>query len=65
MYVRVLTSQQYGGAVLLRGGGAVPRQALAADEVLGALALLDELLRRHAEQLHDARHLVRLVLAGE
>lgn len=36
-----LTSTKNSGAVREGGRGAVPRQALAADEVLGTLALFD------------------------
>ena len=52
-------------AVRTLGQRAVARDSARADEVARALARRQESRRRHAAQLHDARQLVRLVLARE
>lgn len=56
---------QQGGAGGQSGDATVARVALGVDEALDALGVLQDLLRRHAQQLHDAGQLVGLVLAGE
>ena len=62
-----LTRAHADGAVGVDGDPAVAREALdgGVEEVLGALARLDELGRRHAPELHDAGQLVALVLARQ
>lgn len=57
--------REHGGPCGQGVGAAVARVALGVDEVLGPFGLLQDLLRRHAQQFHDAGQLVALVLARE
>ena len=51
--------------IRIGGNGAVPRVVAGAEEGAGALAGVQELLRRHAQDLHGAGQLVRLVFPGK
>ena len=56
---------QHDGAVGLHGDRAVSRISLGGDEVPRPLGDVEQLLRRHPQNLDDQRQLIALVLASE
>ena len=59
------TAVQHDRPVGRRRDGAVPRITLRADELLAPFRGLQQMRRRHAQQLDDTGQLVRLVLARQ